>query len=108
MQGRGGDPSGAVVKAVLFNVREGVSEADCLAMCARGRDLLEQIPGVERVSAGVAVEPEAPFRYCAVLRFRDAGVIAVYNAHPLHEAFLNEDWGPMVREAMVNHYRLAF
>ena len=99
---------GAVEKVVLFNVREGVSEAACIAMAERGRAMLGTIPGVERVSIGVAVKPDARYRYCALLRFRDADVIAIYNAHPTHDAFLHQEWEPIVADVLPIEFAMRF
>ena len=97
-----------VEKVVLFNVREGVSELECQGMAERGRELLGQIPGVERVSFGIAVKPDARYRYCALLRFHDPSVIAIYNAHPNHDTFLHQDWDPMVVEVIPIEYAMQF
>ena len=99
---------GAVEKVVLFNVWEGVSEAACIAMAERGRAMLGTIPGVERVSIGVAVKPDARYRYCALLRFRDADVIAIYNAHPNHDAFLHQEWEPIVADVLPIEFAMKF
>src|ERR687885_1377493 len=96
-----------VEKVVLYTIREGVSEDEVAAMPERARALLGAIPGVERIAIGLAVDPAASYRYCALLRFRDPGVIAVYNTHPNHEAFLQQEWRPKVAAVLPIEYALV-
>jgi fructose-bisphosphate aldolase class II len=78
---------------ILYNTRE-LDGAGVQAMMDEGRRVLGAIPGVRRVFAGHAVQPDAAYRHCWVVRFAARPVIAGYRDHPDHLRFADEHFRP--------------
>jgi len=78
---------------ILYNTKgldiDGVNE-----MMAEGRRVLSTIPGVREVFTGHAVQEEADYRHCWVVRFVDRSVIDSYRDHPGHQQFANNRFRP--------------
>ncbi len=80
-------PGLAVHRVVLWNVRPDTTEEQIKALNLKGRELLLQIPGVEDMWGGVALETDAPYRYYALITLSSPEMIEVFNQHPLHTQF---------------------
>lgn len=63
-------------------------------MMARGRTSLGAIPGVRRVFTGRARRDDAKYRYCWLVRFASAAVVASYRDHPDHARFADTQFRP--------------
>lgn len=82
-----------VAHVIVYNT-EGL-DADGLAeMMAEGRRVLSSIPGVTEVFTGHAVQQDAGYRHCWVVRFTDRSVIDSYRDHPDHQRFANDRFRP--------------
>jgi fructose-bisphosphate aldolase class II len=86
-----------VEHVIIYNV-EGTDDAQVEAMMAHGRDVLSRIPGVRRVLAGRAVAEKPQYRFCWLVEFVHAKVIASYRDHPEHLAFANELFRPIAAD----------
>ena len=82
-----------VEHAIFYNT-EGLDAAGVEAMMAEGRRVLGDIPGVQRVFTGHAVQDDAGYRYCWLVRFAAPGVIDSYREHPAHRRFADERFRP--------------
>jgi hypothetical protein len=76
-----------VHRVVLWNVRPDTTAEQIEALNVKGRELLLQIPGVEDLSSGVALEPDAPYKYYALITLSSVEMVGAFNQHPLHALF---------------------
>ena len=83
-----------VEHVIIYNT-EGLAAAGVEQMMAEGRRVLSQIPGVLEVVTGSAVESQAGYRHCWLVRFCHPAVIESYRDHPLHLQFANELFRPV-------------
>lgn len=86
-------PSRCVEHVILYNT-ETLDAAAVEAMMAEGRQVLGDIPGVRRVFTGHAVQDDARYRHCWVVRFADRSVIESYRDHPEHRRFADTAFRP--------------
>jgi fructose-bisphosphate aldolase class II len=93
-----------VEHVILYNL-EGLDEAGAAAMMADGRRILGAIPGVREVVTGRAVQEDAGYRYCWLVRFTDPAVIAGYRDHPDHRAFADQRFRPYAGGRVSIDYR---
>lgn len=91
-----------VEHVILYNAT--ASEEEVRAMMARGRAELGRIPGVRRVFTGRAVQPEARYRYCWLVRFASPAVIESYRVHPRHVEFAEGEFRPLARDRLSIDY----
>lgn len=82
-----------VEHAILYNT-EGLDESGVEDMMAEGRRVLGDIPGVLRVFTGHAVQSDATYRHCWLVRFTDRTVIDSYREHPAHRRFADQRFRP--------------
>jgi fructose-bisphosphate aldolase class II len=78
---------------ILYNT-EGLDNAGVEDMMAEGRRVLGNIPGVRRVFTGHAVQRDAAFPHCWVVRFAAREVIDSYRDHPDHRQFADNRFRP--------------
>ena len=69
-------------------------EEEALALMREGRQVLARVAGVRRVFVGRRVEGADRYRYCWLIRFAGAGVIASYREDPDHKRFADERFRP--------------
>jgi len=82
-----------VEHVILYNT-DGLDKAGVEDMMSQGRRVLGAIPGVQRVFTGHAVEDDAAYRYCWVVRFAARPVIESYRHHPEHQRYADEHFRP--------------
>lgn len=82
-----------VEHVIVYNT-EGLDTAGVAAMMAEGRRVLGEIPGVRRVFTGHAVQDDAQYRHCWVVRFVGRPVIDSYRDHPEHRNFADTRFRP--------------
>ncbi len=82
-----------VAHVIVYNT-EGLDAAGVEAMMAEGRRVLSTIPGVTEVFTGHAVQHDASYRHCWIVRFTDRSVIESYRDHPDHQRFANDRFRP--------------
>ena len=86
-------PSRSVEHVIVYNT-ESLDEAAVEDMMAEGRRVLGAIPGVRRVFTGHAVQDDAGYRHCWVVRFAERAVIDSYRDHPEHRRFADSRFRP--------------
>ena len=95
-----------VMHVIEFNT-EGLSEEEAAALRAEGRKVLAQIPGVRAVETGVAIQPpDAPYRYCWLVRFCQPEVIGYYRDHPEHVKYADERFRPVAGNRITIDFEL--
>ncbi|MET0026467.1 MAG: ketose-bisphosphate aldolase [Candidatus Thiodiazotropha sp.] len=82
-----------VAHVIVYNT-EGLDDEGVEGMMAEGRRVLSQIPGVTEVFTGHAIQEQAQYRHCWVVRFTDASVIDSYRDHPEHKKFADQRFRP--------------
>lgn len=93
---------------IVFNIREGATHEECLAMAERGRLELGRIPGVISVSFGVALKKGVRYRYTFVIDLIDEQALADYQHHPLHVAFADIHFRPLAIDRITTDYELVY
>jgi len=82
-----------VAHVIVYNT-EGLDTSGVEDMMAEGRRVLSTIPGVTEVFTGHAVQDDAGYQHCWVVRFTDRAVIESYRDHPEHQQFANQRFRP--------------
>jgi len=82
-----------VAHVIVYNT-EGLDINGVEDMMAEGRRVLSTIPGVTEVFTGHAVQDDAGYQHCWVVRFTDRAVIESYRVHPDHQQFANQHFRP--------------
>jgi Stress responsive A/B Barrel Domain len=98
----------AIERVILANPRADVSREHLAAVAEAGRDLITAIPGVERISFGVALAADAPYRLYVRIRFRDEQALQTYETHPNHLNFGGQQWLPIIADQIVTDYRIQY
>lgn len=92
---------------IIYNVNESLETDDVEAMMARGRAELSMIPGVRRVFTGRAIDEQAHYRYCWLVRFCDEAVIPFYRDHPDHVEFADTVFRPVAGDRISIDFEAA-
>ncbi|MBI3546457.1 MAG: class II fructose-bisphosphate aldolase [Gammaproteobacteria bacterium] len=82
-----------VEHCIVYNSKN-LGDSEVEQMMARGRASLSTIPGVRRVFTGRTLRPDAPYRYCWLVRFASPAVVTSYRDHPTHVAFADTQFRP--------------
>lgn len=82
------------VEHVILYDTEGLDGPGVADLMAEGRRVLADIPGVRRVFTGHAVQDDAEYRHCWVIRFAARPVIDSYRDHPDHRRFADQRFRP--------------
>jgi fructose-bisphosphate aldolase class II len=82
-----------VEHVILYNT-EGLDSAGIEDMMLEGQRVLGAIPGVRRVVTGHAVQDDAKYAHCWLVRFADTAVIDSYRNHPDHRQFADTRFRP--------------
>jgi fructose-bisphosphate aldolase, class II len=95
-----------VEHAIFYNT-EGLDAAGIADMMAEGRRVLGDIPGVQRVFTGHAVQDGAPYRHCWLVRFAARPVIDSYRQHPSHQLFADTRFRPCAGDRLSIDFEAA-
>jgi hypothetical protein len=98
----------AIERVILANPRPDVSQEHLAIVVEAGRVLITAIPGVERISFGVALATDAPYRLYVRIRFRDEQALQTYETHPNHANFGGQQWLPIIADQIVTDYRIQY
>ena len=94
------------VAHVIIYDADGKTDGSVEKMMARGHAALSSIPGVRQVATGRAVNGEARYPYCWLIRFAQAPVIDSYRNHPAHASFANQEFRPRAKDRISIDYEL--
>jgi len=95
-----------VEHVVLYNVDNRLDEAAAAALGAQGMNTLAAIPGVRGVAHGEAVQDNARYRHCWLIRFAGDAVIASYRDHPDHVRYADQVFRPAAPERLTIDYQI--
>ncbi len=91
---------------IIYNVA-GIDEAEALSRAEEGRRVLGAIPGVRSIEHGVALDPDARYRFAWLIRFAAPEVVAHYRTHPDHVRFADEKFRPVAADRISIDYELG-
>lgn len=95
-----------VAHVILYN-SAGLDADAVQDMTAEGRRSLAAIPGVREVAAGDAVDGQARYRHCWLIRFASPVVIASYKHHPVHVDFADRRFRPVAGDRITVDFSLT-
>lgn len=75
-------------------------------LARKGREILDEIPGVRQTWSGMSVNTDASYRYCWLIRFANTKVIDSYREHPDHVAYANQHFRPFAGDRISIDYQL--
>ena len=87
-------PIREVEHVIVYNT-EGIDRQQVDELMCIGRDTLGNIPGVRRVFTGHALQEDAPYRHCWLVRFTDPAVVESYKHHPDHQHYADTHFRPV-------------
>lgn len=87
-------PLREVEHVIIYNT-EGIDQSQVNELMHIGRETLSEIPGVRRVFTGHALQEDAAYRHCWVIRFSDQAVVESYKVHPEHQAYADTHFRPV-------------
>jgi hypothetical protein len=93
---------------IVFNIREGASHDQCLAMTELARQELARIPGVVSISFGTTVTQNARYRYTFVIDLLDEQALQHYRDHPIHIAFADNHFRPLATDRITTDYEIVY
>lgn len=96
-------PWAPVEHLIIYNAD--ASDDAIHTMMAAGRQVLSQIPGVREVFTGEAIQEEASYRCCWLVRFCHPAVIDSYREHPDHISFADSLFRPIAGDRISIDYR---
>ncbi|QJD87146.1 Dabb family protein [Cohnella herbarum] len=91
---------------IVFNIRTGATQEECMRVIQRGREQLLTIPGVIHFSFAISVNLDARYRYSLAIDFTDESVIESYKHHPVHVAYADDYFRPLATDRLTIDYRL--
>lgn len=86
-------PVTPVEHLIVYNLAA-AAEPRAEELMAHGRECLATIPGVRSVATGQAIQENAKYRYCWLVRFSGPSVIPGYRDHPTHVAYADQHFRP--------------
>jgi len=90
---------------VLFNLKSNtLNQFYNLARIAK--ETLSKIPGVQNLSFGLSIKPDARYKYSIILEFADEKLLREYRAHPIHVKYRDEYFKPAIEEYISLDYEL--
>jgi hypothetical protein len=89
---------------IIYN--SSLNEEQTRKAVERGREVLNNIPGVRATWSGESVVENAKYRWCWLIRFANESVIPFYRDHPDHVAYANEQFRPMADDRISIDYML--
>ncbi|MDZ7662987.1 ketose-bisphosphate aldolase [Thiohalophilus sp.] len=100
------EPWEEVEHVIVYNT-EGTTPEQVDELMQIGRETLSTIPGVRRVFTGNALQEEAGYQHCWVIRFAHRDVVASYKTHPDHVAYADTHFRPVAGDRISIDYEDA-
>lgn len=97
-----------IERVILANARPEVTPEHLAVVAEAGRSLILAIPGVERMSFGIALSTDAPYRLSVCILFRDDQALQTYETHPNHLNFGSQQWLPIISDQITTDYRVQY
>jgi len=90
---------------VLFNLKSNaLNQFDHFAKITK--ETLSKIHGVQNLSVGLSIRPNARYKYSIIIEFTDENLLKDYRAHPIHVKYRDEYFKPAVEEYISLDYEL--
>jgi len=100
------EPWQEVEHVIIYNT-EGASAEQVDELMEIGRKSLGKIPGVRRVFTGNALQEDASYQHCWVIRFAHREVVENYKRHPEHVAYADTHFRPVAGDRISVDYEDA-
>jgi hypothetical protein len=81
-----------IVHSVIFNLKHPKGSEAETRFLEDGRSILASIPVVRDFKVYRQVSPKNDYDFGFTMEFTHSADYETYNAHPLHEKFVNERW----------------
>jgi fructose-bisphosphate aldolase class II len=88
------EPWQEVEHVIIYNT-EDTSPEQVDELMQKGRETLSRLPGVRRVFTGNALQEDASYQHCWVIRFAHREVVQSYKHHPDHVAYADTYFRPV-------------
>ncbi len=92
---------------VLLKLKPDVTEAQVAALPDALLEMVDEIPGIESITAGTNNSPEGKshgYTYGFIVRFTDEAARDAYLPHPFHQKVAGEQIRPLVEDVLVFDY----
>lgn len=96
-----------IERLLLARPCAGVTRARLEAVLRQGKAIIENIPGVEWVSVGIAASPGPAYPCFVRIVFRNFQTIQAYESNPYKTAYDRDVWRPSIAEQVVTDYILS-
>ncbi|MFO8024514.1 ketose-bisphosphate aldolase [Thiohalophilus sp.] len=100
------EPWQEVEHVIVYNT-EGTTPEQVDELMQIGRDTLSRIPGVRQVFTGNALQEDADYQHCWVIRFAHRDVAESYRNHPDHIAYADTHFRPVAGDRISIDYEDA-
>ncbi|MDZ4201160.1 MAG: ketose-bisphosphate aldolase [Gallionella sp.] len=91
---------------VLYNVDSRLDEAAAATLATQGMSALSAIPGVRSVAHGEAIQRDARYRHCWLIRFASEAVVPGYRDHPAHLAYADRMFRPAAPDRLTMDFAI--
>ncbi|MEM3068529.1 MAG: Dabb family protein [Nitrososphaerales archaeon] len=90
---------------VLFNLKTStIKQFDQFVKITK--ETLSKIPGVQNLSIGLSIKPDARYNYSIIMDFSDEKLLKEYREHPIHVKYRDEYFKPSIEEYISLDYKL--
>lgn len=92
---------------VLFNLKPNIlNQFDEFVKITK--ETLSKIPGVQNLSIGSSIKPDARYKYSIMMDFDDENLLKEYRNHIIHVKYRDEYFKPSIEEYISLDYELIF
>ncbi|MEM3382736.1 MAG: Dabb family protein [Nitrososphaerales archaeon] len=90
---------------VLFNLKAStIKQFDQFVKTTK--ETLSKIPGVQNLSVGLSIKPDARYNYSITMDFDNERLLKEYREHPIHVKYRDEYFKPNIEEYISLDYEL--
>lgn len=89
---------------IIYNTTS--NEQASAELATKGRQVLNNIPGVRATWSGTAIKADAQYQWCWLIRFANTQVIESYRDHPEHVAYADSYFRPNAADRISIDYEL--
>ncbi len=96
----------SIIHSVIFTLKHPKGSEEETRFLEDGRSILASIPVVRNFQVYRQVSPKNDYAFGFSMEFANAGDYEAYNAHLLHEKFVNERWITEVERFLEIDYQI--
>lgn len=91
--------------SVILKLKSGITEEHRTNFW-KAVDELKTLPGIENFEVLKQISPKNKFEWCISMEFANQEIYDAYNIHPVHTAFVQNQWIPLVEDFLEIDYLL--